>query len=72
MASGKGFEDCIEMIDIGGPTMIRAAAKNCKSVAVVTNPASYPQIIAALKNGGLTMEHRRDLARQVTFIIVIN
>lgn len=47
VASGKGFEDCIEMIDIGGPTMVRAAAKNCDSVAVVTSPAQYDTVCFA-------------------------
>jgi phosphoribosylaminoimidazolecarboxamide formyltransferase/IMP cyclohydrolase len=45
------LEDAIEQIDIGGPTMLRAAAKNYRSVAVVVNAARYPQIIEELKTG---------------------
>lgn len=65
MASGKGFEDCIEMIDIGGPTMVRAAAKNCDSVAIVTSPAQYAEVIAELNSndGCLSKDSRRRLAR---------
>jgi phosphoribosylaminoimidazolecarboxamide formyltransferase/IMP cyclohydrolase len=44
VASGKSFEECIEMIDIGGPSMVRAAAKNCASVAVVSNISQVPAI----------------------------
>ncbi|EDQ89822.1 uncharacterized protein MONBRDRAFT_18908 [Monosiga brevicollis MX1] len=65
VASGKDFAGCIEMIDIGGPTMVRAAAKNCDSVAVVTNPEQYPRLIEemAAHDGALTLETRRRLAR---------
>jgi phosphoribosylaminoimidazolecarboxamide formyltransferase/IMP cyclohydrolase len=49
---GVSLEDAIENIDIGGPTMLRAAAKNYKSVAVVTQPEDYPKIIEELKNTG--------------------
>jgi phosphoribosylaminoimidazolecarboxamide formyltransferase/IMP cyclohydrolase len=42
------FEECIEMIDIGGPTMVRAAAKNCDSVTVVTSPDQYQQLVDEL------------------------
>ncbi len=70
VASGKAFDECIEMIDIGGPTMIRAAAKNCGSVAVVTNPGSYATVLAALETSGGTNEAlRRELALQA-FIAV--
>ncbi|EGD72772.1 5-aminoimidazole-4-carboxamide ribonucleotide transformylase [Salpingoeca rosetta] len=64
VASGKGFEDCIEMIDIGGPTMVRAAAKNCDSVAVVTSPDQYEAVLAEMdKTGGaLSVATRRKLA----------
>ena len=48
---GKPFEGCIEMIDIGGPTMVRAAAKNCDSVAIVTDTAQYADVIAEMKAG---------------------
>lgn len=64
VASGKEFEGCIEMIDIGGPTMVRAAAKNCDSVAIVTNPSQYAGVLAELgaNSGSLTQKTRRGLA----------
>ncbi|HEY7224233.1 MAG TPA: bifunctional phosphoribosylaminoimidazolecarboxamide formyltransferase/IMP cyclohydrolase [Micromonosporaceae bacterium] len=62
VASGAGADAVIEQIDIGGPAMVRSAAKNHHSVAVVTSPEAYPDIIAALGQGGLTYEHRRRLA----------
>lgn len=62
VASGADFADCIEMIDIGGPTMIRAAAKNNAHVAVVTNPSQYEEIMSALRDGGTTTEQRQRLA----------
>ena len=48
VASGAGYDDCVENIDIGGPAMIRAAAKNHAHVAVVTDPGDYDDVIAAL------------------------
>ena len=48
VASGAGYDDCVENIDIGGPAMIRAAAKNHAHVAVVTDPSDYDEIVAAL------------------------
>jgi phosphoribosylaminoimidazolecarboxamide formyltransferase/IMP cyclohydrolase len=62
VASGADCSDIVEQIDIGGPAMIRAAAKNHARVAVVTNPDDYPMIIAALEQGGTTLEERRRLA----------
>jgi phosphoribosylaminoimidazolecarboxamide formyltransferase / IMP cyclohydrolase len=56
--------DVIEKIDIGGPTMIRAAAKNHADVAVVTSPADYPDIAEAIAQGGTLLEERRQLARK--------
>lgn len=69
VASGNGVEDCVEMIDIGGPTMVRAAAKNCDSVAVVTDPGQYQAIVAELyaNNGALSKATRRRLARDAFF-----
>ena len=64
VASGAGADECIEQIDIGGPAMVRAAAKNHASVAVVTAPARYPQVRAALAEGGFTLPQRRALAAQ--------
>ncbi|MBO0871355.1 MAG: bifunctional phosphoribosylaminoimidazolecarboxamide formyltransferase/IMP cyclohydrolase [Micromonosporaceae bacterium] len=62
VASGADFDACVEQIDIGGPALVRAAAKNHASVAVVTSPAQYPQILAALDAGGTTLALRRALA----------
>jgi len=64
VASGAGVDECIEKIDIGGPAMVRAAAKNHASVAVVTSPAAYPLVRNALAEGGLTLSQRRALAAQ--------
>ncbi len=62
VASGASTNECIEQIDIGGPSMVRAAAKNHPSVAVVTSPAQYADVAAALAEGGFTLQARRDLA----------
>ena len=62
VASGAAPDDCIENIDIGGPALIRAAAKNAPHVVVLTDPAQYPDIIAALESGGTTAEQRTRLA----------
>ncbi len=60
---GVTDEEAIENIDIGGPCMIRASAKNHADVAVVTDPADYPAIIKAVsENGGLADDERRNLA----------
>ncbi len=60
------FDDAVENIDIGGPTMLRAAAKNMKSVTVVTDPADYEMVLAEMDvhNGDTTEETRRTLARK--------
>jgi phosphoribosylaminoimidazolecarboxamide formyltransferase/IMP cyclohydrolase len=60
--SGADFDGCVEQIDIGGPAMVRSAAKNHASVAVVTSVDTYPQIIKAVEGGGLTLAQRRALA----------
>lgn len=58
--------DAIENIDIGGPTMLRAAAKNFHDVTVVVDPADYPQVIKEIKdNGNTTMKTRFNLMRKV-------
>lgn len=62
VASGATYDECVEQIDIGGPTMVRAAAKNHPSVAVVTDPQRYDDVIAAVKEGGFGLEERRRLA----------
>ena len=60
--SGATPDECVEQIDIGGPTMVRAAAKNHPSVAVVVDPSSYPDVLDAVASGGFTFEQRRALA----------
>ena len=62
VASGANFDECVEQIDIGGPSMVRAAAKNHPSVAVVTSPKRYADVVEAVKNGGFTLDERRGLA----------
>ena len=62
VASGASVDECVEQIDIGGPAMVRAAAKNYPTVAVVTSPQAYPDVIAALAEGGFTDAQRRLLA----------
>ena len=60
--SGAGIDECVEQIDIGGPSMVRAAAKNHPSVAVVTDPLGYDGVLAAVENGGFTLAERKRLA----------
>jgi phosphoribosylaminoimidazolecarboxamide formyltransferase/IMP cyclohydrolase len=60
--SGASVDDCIEQIDIGGPSMVRAAAKNHPSVAVVTDPLGYDGVLAAVRSGGFTLAERKKLA----------
>jgi len=62
VASGATPAETIEQIDIGGPAMVRAAAKNHGSVAVVTSPGQYPEALKALAEGGFTAAERRRLA----------
>ncbi|MBM7519005.1 bifunctional phosphoribosylaminoimidazolecarboxamide formyltransferase/IMP cyclohydrolase [Nocardioides nitrophenolicus] len=62
VASGAGVDDCIEKIDIGGPSMVRAAAKNHPSVAIVTDGADYAAALAAAQGEGFTYEERKALA----------
>ena len=62
VSSGAAPDECVEQIDIGGPSMVRAAAKNHPSVAVVVDPAAYPEVIAAVEVGGFTLEERQALA----------
>ncbi len=64
VASGATPPEIIEQIDIGGPAMVRAAAKNHGSVAVVTSPAQYGDVVKALANGGFAEPERRRLAAQ--------
>jgi phosphoribosylaminoimidazolecarboxamide formyltransferase/IMP cyclohydrolase len=62
VASGATADECVEQIDIGGPAMVRAAAKNFASVAVVTAPSGYGAVVDALAAGGFTLDERRALA----------
>ncbi len=62
VASGADFDACVEQIDIGGPSMVRAAAKNHPAVAVVVDPARYEQVAQAVSAGGFTLSQRRALA----------
>ncbi len=62
---GVKLEEAIENIDIGGPTMLRSAAKNWQDVAVAIDPSDYSRIIAELKNGGLTRELKFELSMKV-------
>ncbi|MEI2712331.1 MAG: bifunctional phosphoribosylaminoimidazolecarboxamide formyltransferase/IMP cyclohydrolase [Nocardioides sp.] len=62
VASGATPDECVEQIDIGGPSMVRAAAKNHPSVAIVTSPDQYADLLAAVDAGGYTLEQRRHLA----------
>ncbi|AWB93286.1 bifunctional phosphoribosylaminoimidazolecarboxamide formyltransferase/IMP cyclohydrolase [Aeromicrobium chenweiae] len=62
VASGATPDECVEQIDIGGPSMVRAAAKNHPSVAVVVSPSAYDDVRAAIAAGGFTFEQRKRLA----------
>ena len=64
VASGASPDECVEQIDIGGPSMVRAAAKNYHSVAVVTSPEQYVLVGEALVAGGFTLAERQTLARE--------
>ena len=64
VASGAGPDEVIEQIDIGGPSMVRAAAKNHPSVAVITDPAAYPAVLDAVAGGGFTLTERKRFATQ--------
>lgn len=65
LAKGADFATCIENIDIGGPTMIRAAAKNYQDVAVIVDPKDYGKVLDELKNGGVTIETKKYLQYKV-------
>ncbi|MEV4011217.1 bifunctional phosphoribosylaminoimidazolecarboxamide formyltransferase/IMP cyclohydrolase [Nonomuraea angiospora] len=62
VASGASDEECVEQIDIGGPAMIRGAAKNHNTCAVVVDPGFYGDVLNALTEGGFTLPERRRLA----------
>ena len=62
VAAGGGFDEIIEKIDVGGPTMVRAAAKNFASLAVVVDPEDYATAAEAASTGGFTLAERQELA----------
>jgi phosphoribosylaminoimidazolecarboxamide formyltransferase / IMP cyclohydrolase len=62
--SGASPDECVEQIDIGGPSMVRAAAKNHPSVAIVTSPERYDDVLRAAGEGGFTLAERRALAAE--------
>ncbi len=62
---GLAPDHVIEQIDIGGPSMLRSAAKNFAAVTVVVDPADYTRVLESLKSGGDAFEMRRDLAEKV-------
>ena len=64
VASGASEDECVEQIDIGGPAMVRASAKNHASVAIVTSPAAYGLVADALGTGGFTLAQRQRLAAE--------
>ncbi|MFC4492705.1 bifunctional phosphoribosylaminoimidazolecarboxamide formyltransferase/IMP cyclohydrolase [Streptomyces ovatisporus] len=64
VASGAGPDECVEKIDIGGPSMVRAAAKNHHSVAVVVNPGRYADVLKAAEGGGFGFAERKRLAAE--------
>jgi phosphoribosylaminoimidazolecarboxamide formyltransferase/IMP cyclohydrolase len=64
VASGAQGDDVVEQIDIGGPAMVRASAKNFANVAIVVSPDRYPEIIRAVAAGGTTLAQRTELAAE--------
>ncbi|MGH3897555.1 MAG: bifunctional phosphoribosylaminoimidazolecarboxamide formyltransferase/IMP cyclohydrolase, partial [Pseudonocardiaceae bacterium] len=62
VTAGAPPDECVEQIDIGGPAMVRAAAKNYASVAVVVDPAAYVDVLDDVRTGGFTLAQRRALA----------
>jgi phosphoribosylaminoimidazolecarboxamide formyltransferase/IMP cyclohydrolase len=64
VASGASDDECVEQIDIGGPSMVRAAAKNHPSVAVVTSPQRYADVLSAVQAGGFDLTARKRLAAE--------
>jgi len=65
IAAGATFAEAIEQIDIGGPSMLRGAAKNHGSVAVISQTSQYDQLLSAITAGGFTNEERQQLALEV-------
>ncbi len=65
LAKGADFAECVENIDIGGPTMIRAAAKNYQDVAVIVDPKDYDKVLNELANGGVSLDTKKYLQYKV-------
>ncbi len=65
LQKGADFAECVENIDIGGATMIRAAAKNYQDVAVIVDPKDYAKVLSELKCGGVTLETKKYLQYKV-------
>lgn len=65
LQKGADFAECVENIDIGGPTMIRAAAKNYQDVAVIVDPKDYDKVLNELANGGVSLETKKYLQYKV-------
>ena len=65
LAKGADFAECVENIDIGGPTMIRAAAKNYQDVAVIVDPKDYDKVLKELANGGVSLDTKKYLQYKV-------
>ena len=63
--SNVTFEEAIEHIDIGGPSMLRSAAKNHRDVTVVCDPADYSRVLDAMNSGLVEASFRQDLALKV-------
>ena len=64
VASGANVDECVEQIDIGGPAMVRASAKNYANVAVVVSPSRYANVLASVNNGGFTLAERAELSAE--------
>lgn len=62
--SGASADDCVEQIDIGGPAMVRASAKNHANMAIVVSPERYEEVKAAVTSGGFTLAQRQRLAAE--------
>ena len=64
VASGADVDECVEQIDIGGPAMVRASAKNYANVAIITAPRHYSAVLDAVRGGGFSLEQRASLAAE--------
>lgn len=64
VASGAAIDECVEQIDIGGPAMVRASAKNYANVTVVVSPDRYAQVLASVTSGGFALSERAELSAE--------